>query len=769
MYRHKNARTAYSRMCAGRASKLCLLAALTLGMVLCFSLASQADKLTIDRIVGDPALSGPSPRGVKVSPDGKRVGFLRGRSDDQYQLDLWVYEVDGGRTRLLVDSKELVSEEVLSDEEKARRERARIASYHGIVNYYWSPDGRKLLFPLGDALYLYALDKPRDDAVRQLLEGVQFIDPKISPKGNFVSYVHDQNLFVIELANGEERQLTSDGGGTIHDAEAEFVAQEEMGQRSGYWWAPDESAIAFKQFDESPVTVARRFEVYPDRTEVVEQRYPYAGEANVTVRLGLIRPTGGEIRWIDLGANEDIYLPRVNWLPDSKTVTYQRQSRDQKTLELIAVDVESLAQRTLLTETSDTWVNLHKDLRFLKQQPAFLWTSERSGYNHLYLYDLEGNLIRPLTSGEWRIDRVLAVDEAAGLVYVGSNRDAVTDRQIYTVRLDGEPSQQPKRVSKWDGRHDASFAKDAPVVSLYVDTYSDPSTPPQTSVRAPDGSLLAWIEKNALDETHPYWPYRDEHVTPEFGTLPAEDGQTLDYRIYKPSGFDSTRQYPVFLKVYGGPQAQMVTRGWTNLLDQYMVQHGYIVFSLDNRGSGRRGRTFSDVIYGRLGDIEVRDQLAGIRWLKEQAYVDADRIGVYGWSYGGYMVVMMLAKASDELAAGVAGAPVTDWRLYDTHYTERYLSTPQANTAGYDSSAVFGSLAGLTAPLLLIHGMADDNVLFQNSTEVMAALQNQGTQFRLMTYPGGKHGLSTPEMKRHVNHLISDFFDEMLKPVKGVE
>jgi dipeptidyl-peptidase-4 len=318
-----------------------------------------------------------------------------------------------------------------------------------------------------------------------------------------------------------------------------------------------------------------------------------------------------------------------------------------------------------------------------------------------------------------------------------------------------------------DGWHSASFAKDAADVSLYVDTYSDPSTPPQTSVRAPDGSLLAWIEENALDETHPYWPYRDEHVAPAFGTIEAENGQMIDYRMYKPSDFDPEKPHPVFLKVYGGPQAQMVRRGWTSLLDQYMVQHGYIVFSLDNRGSGRRGRAYSDVIYRRLGDIEVRDQLAGIRWLKRQPYVDPDRIGVYGWSYGGYMVLMMLAKASDELAAGVSGAPVADWRLYDTHYTERYMSTPQANAAGYDSSAVFGWLPGLRSPLLLIHGMADDNVLFKNSTEVMAALQSQGTQFRLMTYPGGKHGLSTPEMEKHVNHLIVDFFDEMLKPGGG--
>ncbi|HWO57891.1 MAG TPA: DPP IV N-terminal domain-containing protein [bacterium] len=718
--------------------------------------------LTIERIYGDTSLSGISPRGVKISPDGRRVGFLRGRSDDQYQLDLWVYDARDHRSRRLVDSKSLLPSERLSDIEKARRERARTASFRGILSYHWSPDGKRLLFPLGDTIYLY--DIGARAPLRALTARGDILDPQISPKGNYASFVREQDLVVIDLQTGRERQLTFDGDGTVHNAEAEFIAQEEMGQSHGYWWSPDDAWIAFKQFDEAPVPIIRRFEVYPESTTVVEQRYPTAGEANVTVRLGLVRPTGGDVAWVDLGPDPDIYLARVDWLPDSRTVSFQRQSRDQKRLDLVFVDAATLAQRVVLTETSETWVNLNDDLRFLKRRPAFVWSSERSGFNHLYLYNLDGALIRPLTEGDWDVDGLLAVDEESGLVYFSSNRDAVTDKQIYTAPYATDELAAPTRISASDGWHDASFARDADRVLLFVDRFNDPATPPQTSVRGPDGRFLAWIEENRLGPGHPYWPYAAGHVIPDFGTIPAEDGQPLVYGLCKPANFDPAKRYPVHVSVYGGPGSQGVTRTWGDPFTQYLLQQGYIVFELDNRGTGRRGRRFADALYHRLGDIEVRDQVAGIRWLKGQPYVDPERIGVSGWSYGGYMAVMLLAKASDEIAAGIAGAPVTDWRIYDTHYTEHYLGRPQDNPDGYDSSSVFNVLAGLRSPLLLIHGMADDNVLFTNSTQLMAALISQGPQFHLMTYPGGKHGLSTPAMQRHSHHLMVDFLeDEMVR------
>lgn len=729
---------------------LCLLAALSCA-------PASAERLTLDRIHADPALAGPAVRNLRVSPDGARVTFLRGRADNQFQLDLWEYNMQDKTTRRLVDSKVLVPKESLSPEEQARRERARTASFSGILNYSWSPDGKQLLVPIAGDLYL--VDVARPDAARKVASG-NVADPKISPKGRYLSFVRKQNLFVIDLSSGAEKQLTTDGGGTIFNAEAEFVAQEEMGQRTGYYWAQDDSAIAYKRFDESPVPVVKRFEIFSDRTTVVEQRYPAAGDRNVLVDLMIVSPVTGEKRKVDLGANKDIYLVRADWSANSKQLLYQLQTRDQKRLDLISVDAATLAQRTLLTETSPTWVNIHDDLRFLKGRDAFIWSSERSGRNHLYLYDLDGKLLSQISAGEWGIDSVLAVDEKAGRIYVSSNRDAVIDKQTYALALDGSTADKPLRITKADGWHESTFARNG---AVFVDTFSDPSTPPNISIRKADGSMVEWLEKNEVSASHPYSRFMKDHLKPEYGTLKSKDGQTLHYSILKPSGFTPKKKYPVFLSTYGGPHAQHVARKWGSDFEQYMAQQGFIVFRLDNRGSWRRERKFTDAIFNNLGKAEVEDQVTGIEWLARQRFVDAKRIGVNGWSYGGYMSLRLLAAASDKIAAGVSGAPVTDWALYDTHYTERYVGgTPQGDALAYKNSGVFAHLDGLKSPLLLIHGMADDNVLFTNTTRLIDDLVNRGVQFELMTYPGAKHGIATRSGKKHRDAMIESFMKRHL-------
>ncbi len=728
---------------------LCFLAALA-------AVPATAEQLTLDRIHADPALGGPGVRNLKVSPDGARVTFLRGRADNQFQLDLWEYNLKDKSAHRLVDSKILVPEENLSAAEKARRERERVASLKGILSYSWSPDGKQLLVPIAGNLYLIDVSQP--DQARLVASGNVF-DPKISPRGRYVSFVRDQNLVVIELATGKERQLTTDGGGTIHNGEAEFVAQEEMGQTTGYYWAPDDSAIAYKRYDESPVPVARRFEIFADRTDVVEQRYPAAGDPNVLVQLMLVSPATGEQRKVDLGANPDIYLVRADWSATARTLLFQRQSRDQKTLELVAVDAATLAQRVLVTETSATWVGIHDDLRFLANDAGFIWSSERSGRNHLYLYDMAGKLLHPISSGAWGIDNLLAVDEKAGRVYVASNRDAVIDRQTYALAIDGSTADHPQRITQGDGWHDAAFSRNGEV---FVDTWSDPDTPPQVSIRRPDGSMVGWLEHNELNASHPYARYKAAHLHTEYGTLKAKDGQTLYYSLLKPANFNQFKKYPVFLSTYGGPHAQHVARKWGNLFDQYMAQQGFIVFRLDNRGSFRRERAFTDAIYRQLGKVEVEDQLTGIAWLGQQSFVDAKRIGVFGWSYGGFMTLRLLAGASDKIALGVSVAPVTDWSLYDTHYTEQFMSTPKDNADGYRDSGVYAHLDGLKSPLLLMHGMADDNVLFTNTTRMIDALVNRNVHFELMTYPGGKHGMSSRAQQRHVYGNIEAFFKKHL-------
>lgn len=742
-------------------------------------------KLTLEAITGNAPLSGPTLTKPQIAPDGSRVTFLRGKDDDRNQLDLWEYDVASGQTRLLVDSKVVLpGTETLSDEEKARRERQRISALSGIVDYQWSPDGKVLLFPLGGELYLYDLAKSGKAALRQLTDGGGFAtDPRISPRGGYVSFVRDRNLWVIELTSGREASLTGDGSDTIGNGVAEFVADEEMDRHTGYWWAPDDSALAFARIDESPVPVQKRYEVYPDRTEVVEQRYPAAGDANVKVRLGVVAPKPGATpQWIDLGRNEDTYLARVDWR-DPQRLTFQRQSRDQHLLELVETELATGKQRTLITERSATWVPLHNNLRFL-EDGRFVWSSERSGFEHLYLASEDGQEVKPITWGEWPVDKLLAVDEENSIIYFSAGRvyagggfmpDGMIDSSavaaapieshIHAVHLVGGPGGLVT-LSESPGMHSANFAKNA---SIYVDSWSNPETPPQIELFKADGTKLATLLTNDLsDPQHPYAKYRDAQRPTEFGTLTAADGKTpLHYSLIKPEGFDPAKKYPVVVFVYGGPAAQTVTRAWPGrsdaLFNQYLAQNGYLVFSLDNRGTPRRGAAFGGALYEKQGTVEVDDQLRGVDWLRSQAFVDGQRIGVYGWSNGGYMTLMLLGKHSEAYACGVAGAPVTDWALYDTHYTERYMNLPAANQAGYREASVFTHLDGLKSNLLLVHGMADDNVLFTNSTRLMSELQKRGKQFELMTYPGAKHGLKGSDLL-HRYRLTEDFLARCLKP-----
>jgi dipeptidyl-peptidase-4 len=736
----------------------------SLALMLATTSLAHAEKLTLEAITGPLPLSGPTLMKPKVAPDGSRVSFLRGKEADRNQLDLWAYDIASGQTRLLVDSKVVLpGAETLSDAEKARRERQRIAAMTGIVDYQWSPDARTLLFPLGGELYLYDLGKQGQAAVRQLTHGEGFAtDAKLSPKGGFVSFVRARNLWVIDLASGRQIQLTRDGSDTIGNGVAEFVADEEMDRHTGYWWAPDDSAIAFARIDESPVPVQKRYEMYADRTEMIEQRYPAAGDHNVTVTLGVIAPQAGAApRWIDLGRNPDIYLARVDWR-DPQRLTFQRQSRDQKTLELIQADLASGRQHTLVTETSRTWVPLHNDLRFLKQG-GFLWSSERSGFEHLYRVSEDGRTVTALTSGPWPVDELLAVDEEAGKVYFRAGIDSARESQIYAVPLQGGALQ---RLSQAPGMHSASFARNA---SVYVDSWSSTTTPPQIALFRANGEKIATLVENDLsDPAHPYARYLDAQRPVEFGTLTAADNRTaLHYSLIKPTGFDPAKRYPVVVYVYGGPASQTVTDSWPgrgdHLFNQYLAQQGYVVFSLDNRGTPRRGRDFGGALYGVQGTVEVDDQLRGVAWLKQQPWVDPARIGVQGWSNGGYMTLMLLAKASDTYACGVAGAPVTDWGLYDTHYTERYMNLPGNNAKGYEEARVLSHIDGLRSRLLLIHGMADDNVLFTNATVLMSALQKRGQPFELMTYPGAKHGLSGSNAL-HRYRLAEDFLGRCLAP-----
>ena len=732
-----------------------LLVASLLAMTTLAAAEQPADSkagLTLEALTGDAPLSGPTLIKPKVAPDGSRVTFLRGKETDRFKLDLWEYNVASGKTQRLVDSAVVLpGEEVLSDEEKARRERQRIAALSGIVDYHWAPDAKRLLFPLGGELYLHDLTA---GGTRKLTQGGGFAtDPKVSPKGRYVSFVRERDLWVIDLSTGKERRLTSDGSEVIGNGVAEFVADEEMDRHTGYWWAPDDSAIAFARIDESPVPLRERFEIYADRTEIVQQRYPAAGDANVRIQLFTIAPDGKRRHEIDLGEEADIYLARVDWI-DGERVTFQRQSRDQRRLDLIEAELDTGRQRTLLTETAATWIDLHNNLKFL-DDGTFLWTSARDGYAHLYRYR-DGAPVQ-LTRGDWMVEDVLGVDEGAGIVYFSATRDSPTQRHVYALPLAGG---EPKRLTREGGWHEAKFSDNA---AVFVDAWSDAKTAPQIELFRASGEKIATLLKNDLhDAEHPYAKFLGAHLPIEYGQQLAADGTVLHYSLIKPAGFDPAKKYPVVVYVYGGPAGQTVKDVWAPDFNQYLAQQGYVVFSIDNRGTPRRGVKFGGALFRRQGTVEVEDQVAGVRWLAQQPWVDAEHVGVYGWSNGGYMTLMLLAKHSDVYACGAAGAPVTDWALYDTHYTERYMDLPKANIEGYEQASVFSHLDALASKLLLIHGMADDNVLFTNSTKLMSELQKRGKAFELMTYPGAKHGLQKADLL-HRLRLTEDFFGRCLR------
>ena len=730
---------------------------LTLSLLLGGASMADAKQLELERLFADPALSGTTPRSLTMAPDGSRVTYLKGKAQDANRLDLWQYHIKQGKHSLLVDADSLVNgAEVLSDEEKARRERMRLFA-SGIISYSWSKNSDALLFPLNGDLYYYQL---KGNKAKKLTDTSEFeTDATISPTGRYVAFIRAQNLFVLEIASGKETQLTFDGGGEIKNGMAEFVAQEEMGRMTGYWWAPDDSKIAFTRTDETAVAEVVRNEIYADEIKLFNQRYPYTGTANAKIQLGVVTLKDGSVNWISHGTDDDIYLPRVEWSKSAQYLSYQWQNRSQQLLELRLVDLNSNQQRLLLSETSKTWLNLHDDLHFLDNQKGFIWASERDGYKHLYHFDFNGKLQRQLTQGNWVVDELDAVNEKQGLVYFTGRKDTPLERHLYQVSLtDGKIS----RLTEPGYDHALVMAKDG---SSFIDSFSNVSTPTKVALRGLDGKVLTWLEQNVLDNAHPLTAYHNQLIAPRFGTLQADDGQTMHYRLFAPKTLQQDKKYPVIVSVYGGPHAQRVTNSWSprDLYLHYLVQQGYLVFQLDNRGSYNRGKAFEDPIYKKLGEVELNDQIRGVEYLRTLPYVAADKIAIYGHSYGGYMAIMAMFKAGDYFAAGVSGAPVTDWALYDTHYTERYLGHPAQNAQGYTDSAVFPYADGLTGNLLIYHGMADDNVLFTHSTKLYKQLQDKGLMFDMMNYPGSKHSMFGQPVQTHLHKSITQFFDRHLK------
>lgn len=707
-------------------------------------------KLTIERIFASPPLSGPSPRLLKLSPDGRYAALLQPRPQDRERYDLWAIDTSTGQRRMLLDSTKIGGGEI-SEAEKMRRERARVGGSKGIVEYEWAPDGKSILAPVDGDLYLADV---ASGEVRRLTSTPETeIDAHVSEGGRYVSFVRDQNLYAIDLASKTERKLTSEGKGTVTCGTAEFVAQEEMDRRTGTWWAPRDTRVAAECYDEAKVQVVTRAAIGANGTKVFDQRYPAAGTPNVAVTLWLMNPDGNDRVKVDLGNDPDIYLARVDWSKDGRTLFVQRLSRDQKRLDLLAIDPATGASRPVLTETAATWLNLNDDFHPL-EDGSFIWGSERSGFHQLYRF--ANGALTPLTHGKWVTFGLIGVDERSHRLFFAANKDDVLEGQVYSI--DYLHPGEPQRLTELGFSNAAAMDKAGTRLLI---TRSSPDQPPQVYIADASGRRLAWVEENKLDASHPYAPYMAAHRETKFGTLKAADGSTLYWEMITPP-LKPGKKYPVFFEHYGGPgTGQQVTHGWGSPMRQYWVSKGWIYFQIDNRGSYNRGKAFEDQIYHAMGTVEVEDQATAARWLEKQPFVDPGKIAISGWSYGGYMTLKMLEKAPRGLyAAGVVGAPVTKWELYDTTYTERYLGNPAIDPRPYAASDALADAVRIKEPFLLLHGMSDDNVIFQNSSMLADELQQADRPFDMMFYVGQTHHIAGEGREASVQNMIERFLDE---------
>lgn len=705
--------------------------------------------LTFERVFASPDLDGPAPRKVKLSPDGRYLTLLRNRADDRERYDLWAYDREAGEWAMLVDSEALGTGRELSEDEKMQRERARVGSLKGIIDYQWTEDGSGVLVPLDGDLYLARIG---GEALRLTDTEESELNPALSSKSRYVSFVRDRQLWVGEVG-GEAQPITPREGEAIRWGEAEFVAQEEMARLTGYWWSPEDKRIAVQRFDESMVGIVTRAAIGATGTKVYDQRYPVAGSANALVELFVMDPDGENRVQVDLGEETDIYLARVDWAPDGSAIYVQRQNREQTVLDMLKVDPATGESEVLFTERAamdDYWINLSDDYKWL-DDGSLIWWSERDGYGHLYRY--AGGRWDQLTSGEWMVTKLVGIDQQAGRIFFQGTKDDVLAQQVYSLALDNPGS----ITLLTDTDYANSATMDGKGQTLVV-TRSNDDTPPHSYIADQQGQRLAWIEENALDANHPYAPFVASHRPTQYGTIEAEDGTPLYWEMVTPE-MEPGKRYPVFYYHYSGPGPQIVTKGWNGALRQAIVDRGYIWFALDNRGSANRGVAFEQPLYRAMGGVEVRDQKAGAEYLKTLPFVDPDKIAIDGWSYGGYMTLKQLQADPGLYAAGISGAPVTKWELYDTHYTERYMGTPQADGAAYEAASAIPDAATIADPLLIIHGMADDNVVFENATEVISAMQEANVPFEMMLYPGYTHRVSGERISPHRYNTVFRFLE----------
>ena len=622
------------------------------------------------------------------------------------------------------------------------------------------PSGQTALYTFFGDVFL--LDLPTATFRRVVRTAAEEQNVKFSPDGRQLASVRGNNLYVLDRATGKEKALTKDGSSTLLNGTLSWVYWEEIFGREdlAYWWSPDSGAIAFLKTDESMVEVSVFPEFEPATPNVIRQRYPKAGTPNPVVQVCMAEVASGKTVTVKPPEPRPEYVLRVNWLPHSRQFIVQVSDRGQHRVDLLLADRKTGRAPSILAETGQTWINVHDDLHFLAGGRQFLWTSERNGHNHLYLYDIQGKLIRQLTSGDmmirassgvaWVRGGVCAIDEKAGYVYFTATTTLPLAPELYRVPLAGG---ETVKISQERGRHRVSFD---PAVKFFFDEYSNSSQPPSLALRRADGSLVSML---APPNTEFMAKYKVQF--PEFATFQTDDGMTLPAQILKPADFDPAKKYPVILFVYGGPGAPSVWDAYSRdlLFANLLGQHGYIYAVMDNRCASGLSKTLEDTSYRKMmGAYEVPDIVAGVRWLQSQPWVDKDRIGVWGWSGGGTFTLQLMTH-SKVFKAGIAVAAVTDFRYYDSRWAEAVMGLPKDNPDGYKAGGPAHFAKDLSGRLLLVHGTYDDNVHPQNAWRFARELQKAGIVFDMMIYPLEKHGISSlPSVRKHVYQTMLDFW-----------
>lgn len=612
---------------------------------------------------------------------------------------------------------------------------------------------------------LYCYDVKKGQLRRLTADPEEEKNPVLSPDGKYVAYTKAHDLYALERESGLEYQLTSDGSETIYNGWASWVYMEEIltriSQNAAFWWSPDSQRIAFLRFDDSPVPIFPLVSALGTHGKLELQRYPKAGDPNPYVKLGIVKVATGKIVWADIEEKADHYVAWPMWLPDSSKLTFQWANREQNNLKIYIVDLNSGKIHEIYDERQPTWVNffrdsrIRKDIYFLKDNSGFLLRSDKKGWSHLYYYDLQGKLKNQITRGDWAGTSISLVDEKKRRIFSQAKKDKKTETHLYCVNFDGTGL---KRLTKGAGANRIGRTIISPEGSYFIDNYSNINEPGIVNLYRTDGTLV----RNLGDRRS---PVMDEYVLAkkELFTIPTSDGWELPAFWILPPDFDKNKKYPVLFSIYGGPGSSTVSNSYPSLYHCYLAQEGIIYMSVDHRGSGHFGKKGTSLMHRCLGKWEMHDLIEAVKWLRKKPFIDQTKIGITGGSYGGYVTCLALTYGADYFTHGYASAPVTDWRLYDTVYTERYMDKPCDNKEGYDFGSALTYADKLKGVLFLGHGDVDDNVHMQNTTQFIDKLIDLGKPFEFIPYPTQRHGFAdSNKYKYRRSHSLKFLFKHLL-------